>query len=81
MEKISGIESIVERQVRRWEKEKKRRSQSAESSTIWPSITISREYGARGLAIGRAVASSLGFGFWDQEIVNAVSEKTGCETC
>ncbi|MGB0647362.1 MAG: AAA family ATPase [Bradymonadia bacterium] len=79
MEKISGIESIVERQVRRWEKEKKRRSQSAESSIIWPSITISREYGARGLAIGRAVASSLGFGFWDQEIVNAVSEKTGLD--
>ena len=37
MEKISGIESIVERQVRRWEK-KKRRSQSAESSTIWQAL-------------------------------------------
>jgi hypothetical protein len=79
MEKVVGIESIVERQVRRWEKEKRRRSQSAESSTIWPSVTISREYGAQGLAIGRSVAQTLGFGFWDQEIVNAVSEKTGLD--
>lgn len=80
MESLSGIESIVERQVRRWEKEKRRRSQSAAASTIWPSITISREYGARGLAIGREMASALGFGFWDQEIVHAISEKTGLDS-
>ena len=80
MENSSGIESILERQIRRWEKEKRRRSQSAEASTIWPSITVSREYGARGLAIGREMASSMGFGFWDQEIVHAIAEKTGLDT-
>ena len=79
MENVTGIDSIVERQIRRWEKEKRRRQQSAIASTAWPCITISREFGASGLAIGRAVSADLGFGFWDQEIVNAISEQTGLD--
>jgi hypothetical protein len=38
-------------------------------------VTISRESGSLGLALGRRVAARLGFTFWDQEIVAAVAEK------
>lgn len=45
------------------------------SSQFWPVVTISRESGSLGLALGRRVAARLGFAFWDQEIVAAVAEK------
>ena len=34
-----------------------------------PVITISREYGAQGAAVGRIVAERLGFRFWDREMI------------
>jgi cytidylate kinase len=42
---------------------------------FWPVVTISRESGSLGLALGRRVAARLGFTFWDQEIVAAVAER------
>jgi cytidylate kinase len=38
-------------------------------------VTISRESGSLGLALGRRVAARLGFAFWDQELVAAVAER------
>ena len=40
-------------------------------------ITISREYGSGGRYIGRLVADKLGIKFYDKDLVNALSEKTG----
>lgn len=64
------VAGIVEDQVRRWQFQPPNAS-----STYWPVVTISRESGSLGLALGRRVAERLGFGFWDQEIVSAVAER------
>lgn len=40
-------------------------------------ITISREYGAGGRAIGRAVAKKLGIPFYDKELVEEVAKESG----
>lgn len=42
-----------------------------------PIITMSREYGARGLAIARILEKRLGFKVWDKEILEIISEKLG----
>ena len=40
-------------------------------------ITISREYGSGGRYIGKLVADKLGIKFYDKELINELSEKTG----
>lgn len=38
-------------------------------------ITISRQFGAGGLSLGRKVADSLGYRFYDEEIIQLVAQK------
>ena len=40
-------------------------------------ITISREYGSGGKAIGKMVAEKLGYKFYDSEIIDAVVKSSG----
>lgn len=40
-------------------------------------ITISREYGAGGHSIGKAVAKELGVEFYDRDIIKAAAEESG----
>lgn len=40
-------------------------------------ITISREYGSGGRAIGKALAEKLGISFYDKELINLTAEKSG----
>ena len=40
-------------------------------------ITISREYGAGGLPVGRMVAAKLGLPFYDKKLVEHVAEESG----
>ena len=40
-------------------------------------ITIGREYGSGGHAIGEMLAEKLGIGFYDAEIIQRLSEKKG----
>ena len=70
-----SVEKLVEEQVGKW---------TAASSgpkkvvaELWPTITVSREFGSRGASIGEAIAGKLGFTYWDQELVHAVAEETG----
>lgn len=65
-----NVEGIVEHQIRRWQFHP-----STPKDTFWPVVTISRESGSLGLALGRRVAERLGFTFWDQELVTTVAEK------
>jgi cytidylate kinase len=57
-------------QVRHWlvERERARRREVTEGGV--PVITISREYGAQGAAVGHIVAERLGFRFWEREMVS-----------
>ncbi len=67
---IKSVEAIVEQQVRRWEAERSVREANA---VHWPIITIAREYGARGAALGSALAEETGFVLWDHDVVHAIA--------
>jgi cytidylate kinase len=68
-----NVELIVEQQVRRWQLRPDRSTMDGGHS--WPVVTISREFGSLGLALGQRVAERLGFSFWDHEIVSAVAQQ------
>jgi hypothetical protein len=76
--RASSILQVVERQCRRWELLSEHRAR-AEKPVHWPVITIAREFGARGEALGRLVAERAGFSFWDGELVHAVAEQSGAD--
>lgn len=40
-------------------------------------VTISREYGSGGHAVGREIAKQLGVDFYDKELINITAEKSG----
>ena len=46
-----------------------------ETDNVWPVVTISREFGTRGQAVGLRVARQLGFSAWDRELVQTVAER------
>jgi cytidylate kinase len=66
------VGGIVEGQVRRWALNKQSKPREALLAE-WPVITISREYGTQGTALGRRVAERLGFSCWDSEIVTEIA--------
>jgi len=74
-------QKLVEKQVRKWQLDREASGgRGAEKAPApWPLITFSREFGARGATIGRLVADTIGFSFWDQEIVHAIVEHTGAQ--
>lgn len=77
--RATSLLQVVERQFRRWELQRSRR-EAAPAPVPLPIITISREFGARGEALGRLVAETTGFSFWDDELVHAVAEESGANT-
>jgi cytidylate kinase len=44
-----------------------------------PVVTVSRQYGAGGIRVGRAAAEALGFTFVDREIVEEAARRLGVE--
>ncbi len=66
------VGGIVEAQVRRWALNKQNRPRETLLEE-WPVMTISRECGTRGTALGRRVAERLGFSCWDSEIVTEIA--------
>ena len=75
----SGIDALVDRQVKRWNAEKKRRNAERDTVPVYPCITISRQYGALGGALGKALATELGYSCWDQELVHAIARESGLD--
>jgi cytidylate kinase len=62
---------MVEAQAERWVfRQNGRREALAEE---WPVVTISCEFGAQGIVLGRGVAERLGFSYWDREIVSEIA--------
>jgi len=74
--RASSIQQVIERQCRRWAILHEHRAKQ-ESPVHWPIITIEREFGARGEALGRILAEAAGFTFWDGELVHTVAEESG----
>jgi cytidylate kinase len=70
---------LVDEQVKRWlaEQERRKAQPRVTPEPPRPLVTISREAGANGTSLGRAVAHKLGFELWDQELVQRVAEEKG----
>ena len=66
------IEAIVEEQAHRWQL--RREDQVAE--THRPVVTVSRQHGARGGEVARALAAELGLDLFDREIIQRIAEST-----
>lgn len=70
-----NIEQLVNRQVLKWQEEARIAARPEEERAVQrPMITITREYGAGGSAIGRAVAERLGFHFYAQDLVEQIAQ-------
>lgn len=61
-----SVDAIVDAQVQRWLAERQRIGTP-------PVITVSREFGARGAAVGKLVADRLKFSFWNRELLGAIA--------
>jgi cytidylate kinase len=70
---IGSIDHFVNQQILRWQEERRiaERKQLAEQQ---PTICISRQYGARGGEMGRAVAERIGFRYYAQELIHDIAE-------
>jgi cytidylate kinase len=74
---MRSLEQLIEEQVRRWslERRAKKKAEEASAQTPWPVISISRQFGSRGSAIGQAVAEKTGFTFWDSELLHQMADE------
>jgi CMP/dCMP kinase len=74
---VSIAEKHVAKAIARLEK----RSLKSSSRTLVPSspriITLSRDYGTDGRAIGEIVAKKTGLSFWDREILDVLAGQSG----
>ena len=61
--------SIDNVEVRHWLVDRERSQRRVVPEPGVPVVTISREYGAQGAAIGRIVAERMQFRFWERELV------------
>ena len=65
------VGAMVEAQAKRWvSKQNGGRGALPEE---WPVVTISCEFGAHGVVLGRGVAERLGFSYWDREVVSELA--------
>ena len=73
---IGSIDQFVNQQILRWQEERRiaERKRLEGKALQHPTICISRQYGARGAAMGRLVAERLGIGFYSQELIHDIAE-------
>ena len=75
--KHSSISLMIEDQVGRWRADEQKRQTAGLHGRPWPVITISRQFGSRGAALGKRIAELSGFSFWDRELVQRIAGRSG----
>ena len=72
-----SIDHFVERQILLWQEERRiaERKRLEGKDSQQPTICISRQYGARGAAMGRLVAERLGSRFYSQELIHDIAQE------
>jgi cytidylate kinase len=67
-----SIEALVDEQARRWQLVRgERRAESPR-----PVVTVSRQHGAGGSEVAKALAAGLGLDLFDREIIQRIAEST-----
>ena len=73
---IGSIDHFVDQQISLWQEERRiAERKGIHAHTQRPMICISRQYGARGAAMGRMIADRLGFRYYSQELVHDIAEQ------
>ena len=74
-----NIERLISEQVLEWSKRELKARQKKEKIEVWPVITISREFGAGGRTLAKALGMRTGFKVWDKELLTAISQEAGAD--
>jgi cytidylate kinase len=74
---VSMPEKHIAKAIARFEARSKKPAVSATIGPIAKIITLSRDYGTEGHAIGEVVAGKLGCSFWDREILDMLAGESG----
>ena len=71
-------DALVDSQLRLWHERDKEKERPAKMASKWDRahVTISRQYGARGYAIGQLVAQKLGWEIYSRNLVEHIAEQT-----
>jgi cytidylate kinase len=73
---IGSIDHFVDQQISLWQEERRiRERKGVEGNLPRPTICVSRQYGARGAAMGRLVAERLGFRFYSDDLIHDIAEQ------
>ncbi len=74
---VSIPEKHIAKAIARFEARSKKPAAHSQTSRIANIITLSRDYGTEGHAIGEMVAKKLGFSLWDREILDVLAGESG----
>ncbi len=77
---MGSIETIIDRQLRKWEMEKQLRDRAAEEGKkpqIKPIVTVSRQRGSQGSYLGEKLAEKLGYQLLHREIIDEICSSSG----
>jgi hypothetical protein len=72
-----NISKIIEEQINTWKFSNTVAKSRPASLKKYPIITISREFGARGAALGEYLSEIIGFKVWDKELLQAIAKELG----
>ena len=77
---MSSLEHIVDRQIKKWEMERKQREEKIrkqEEIFVQPVVTISRQWGSRGSYLAKRLAEILNYNLVDREIIDYIVKNSG----
>nr|MBN2278445.1 cytidylate kinase-like family protein [candidate division Zixibacteria bacterium] len=77
---MSSIEALIDRQLRKWEMEKRIRREAEENGKkheTKPIVTISRQRGSQGSYLAEKLAEKLGYQLLHREIIDEISSSSG----
>lgn len=72
-----NIAKIIEEQINSWKFTNTVAKSRPPTQKKYPIITISREFGARGAALGEYLGELIGFKVWDKELLQAIANEMG----
>lgn len=66
---------IIEEQINAWSHQNLKDRRSRSQKNVKPAITVSREFGALGAALGRLMGEKMDFKVWDNELLAAIADE------
>jgi hypothetical protein len=76
---MKSIDRLISEQVLTWSKREALAKKRNRAPEIWPVITISREYGAKGRSLADDLGKRTGFKIWDKSLLSAIADEAGAD--